>query len=277
MQNPLETRTPLAGRLDRLGLYLVVPLLCCAYFYAVFRRIAAALPAGLALSVLVLMTIHMGEKRSLKGREEALRRRIGGEMAIESLLVQSPESATSNVIGWLCQVLALDQFEPVDNGTIAHHEMGSIFISCLQKHPSGIATVDDVLCAIRNARQHSVDIVIVCATCDFSPQAEQVAEEATPRTRLLGRSGLISMAGVAAPASDEQLRALGKRRRQKFRHEIWKTRILDPAKKRRYLLYGVGLSLLYLASRQVIYVIPALVCLLLFGLCRRKKAGRFTL
>ncbi|MCL1963458.1 MAG: hypothetical protein FWF69_00145, partial [Firmicutes bacterium] len=99
----------------------------------------------------------------------------------------------------------------------------------------------------------------------------------TPRPRLLGRDELIKMAGVAAPATDEQLRALGKRRRQKFRRELWQARILDPGKRRKYLFYGLGLSALYLFTRQVIYVIPGLILLVLFALCRKKRNAKFTL
>lgn len=276
-QTPLASQTRMAGRLNRLGLYMLLALLCCAFFYFLMGHIYPALLAGAALSTLVIYTIRLGEKKTLARRETALRRQIGGEMAVDSLLLQSRRSATSNVTAWLTQVLALDSFQEKANGTIAAHESGRIFITCLQKHPSSKADEDDILCAVRHARREAADICIVCATCDFSAQAAQYAEDLSPRTRLLGRSGLISMAGVAAPADDEQLRTLGKQRRQKFRREVWQARLFDPAKKRRYMLYGVGLSLMYIFTRQVIYIIPALVCLALFGLCRRKKSARFTL
>lgn len=277
MQLPLQTRTRMAGRLDRLGLYLLVPTATTLWFYFLFQNIYPALPAGIALAVLILYTIHLFERRTLKRREDALRRRIGGEMAVDSLLLQSERSATNNVIAWLSEALSLDQFTAKAHGTLARHQSGLVFIHCLQKHPSSQASVDDVLAAVRLARRASADRCVLCATCDFSQTAIQCAADMTPVTRLLGRSQLIGMAGVVAPASDEQLRALGKRRRQKFRKEIWRARVFDPAKKRRYMLYGIGLSLMYLLTRQTIYVIPALVCLALFGLCRKAPRKKFTL
>ena len=277
MQNPFELKARLAGRIDRLGLYLLIILASIGWFYVLYGRIVPSLFAGLSLSVLIACAIRLGERKTLRRREAALRQRIGGEMAIESLLLQSKKSATNNIISWITQTLLLENFVHKANGVLADHESGRVFISCLQKHPSSQATVDDVLAAVRHARRETVDTCIVCATCDFSGQAIQHANELSPRTRLLGRSGLISMAGTAAPATDEQLRTLGKRRRQKFRRELWQKRLLDPGKKQRYLLYGIGLSLMYLLTKQLIYIIPAMICLGLFALCRRKPSGRFTL
>lgn len=277
MDSPLRSSTRLAGRIDRLGLYLLILLLCVGWFYLLWGKAVPAAAAGFALSLLLQRTIQLGEKRTLAHREMALRRRIGGEMAVDSLLLQSSASATSNAATWLSQVLTLRGFQPKAHGLLAQHESGKIWLSCLQKHASCPAGPDEVLSCVRHARRESADICIICSISPFTAEASQLAEDMTPRTRLLGRDGLISLAGIAAPATDEQLRALGKRRRQKFRRELWQARILDPAKKRRYLLYGLGLMFMYLLTRQVIYVIPALVCLLLFAFCRRKKAAKFSL
>jgi len=267
----------LAGRIDRLGLYLLSTAACFAWFYFLWGQAVPAMAAGLSLSVLVLRTVSLGEKRTLDRREAALRRRIGGEMAVDSLLLQSAQSATSNAAAWLSQVIALQDFQPKAHGILAKHEAGRVFIACLQRHASSPSDCDDVLACARRARRESADICIVCSTSDFTGQAAALAGDIAPRTRLLGRSGLIEMAGLAAPATDEQLRALGKRQRKQFRRELWQARILDPGKKRKYLLYGLGLSFLYLLTRQAVYIVPSLVCLALFALCRRKKQSRFTI
>lgn len=277
MQTPLQSPTQLAGRIDRLGLYLLTFLLCFGWFYALFGLVWPALAAGFGLSVLAVRTFQLGEKRTLARREAALRRRIGGEMAVDSLLLQSQENAASNAASWLTQALPLTDFAPRGGGVLARHETGLVYISCVQKHASGTAGCDDVLARVRDARREDADICIVCSTCAFKQDAVMLAEEMTPKTRLLGRDGLIGMAGLSAPATDEQLRTLGKRRRREFRRELITARLLNPDKKRRYALYGLGLSALYLFTRQVIYVIPAVVCLVLFAFCRRKKHAKFSL
>jgi len=278
MQAPLGSPTRLAGRLDRLGLCLLILGLSFAWFYFLWGRAMPALAAGLALSALIARTVHLGEKRTLAGREAALRRRIGGEMAVDSLLLQPPASAASNAAAWLSQVVALADFRPKAHGILARHDTaGLIWIACLQKHGAHPAGCDDLLACVRHARREKADLCVVCSTAPFGQEAINLSEEITPRTRLMGRDELIKLAGIAAPATNEQLRALGRRRRQKFRRELWQARILDFRKKRKYLTYGLGLTALYLFTRQVIYVIPALALLLLFALCHTKKSARFTL
>ncbi len=277
MQSPLESPTRLAERIDRFGLYALVLLISCGWFYLLWGAILPSLSAGVALALLVLQTVRLGEKRTLARRETALRRRIGGEMAVDSLLLQSPANAVSNAAAWLSQALTLTDFATKEHGMIAQHTQGAVWIECLQRHASAPADCDEILATVRNAREENADICIVCSTSDFTSQASALAEDLTPRTRLLGRAGLIGMAGLAAPATNEQLQTLGKRRKQKFRKELLKARILDPTKKRRYAIYGIGLSLLYVLTKQILYAIPALVCLLLFAFCRRKASKVFTL
>lgn len=277
MQPPLQSPTRLAGRIDRLGLCLLLLLLCFAWFYFLWGNVLAGAVSSAAMTVLIQCTIRLGEKRTLSRREDTLRRRIGGEMAVDSLLLQTPVNAASNAAAWLMQTLTLTDFDQREDGILARYDAQSVWIACIQHHPSSPTDCDAVLACIRNARRESADICIICATSDFTQAAVVLSEDVSPRTRLLGRSGLIHMAGIAAPATDEQLRALGKRRRQKFRRELFQARILDPAKKRRYLLYGIGLSLLYVFMRQLVYIIPAMVCLCLFALCRKKPKRKFSI
>lgn len=277
MQPPLQSPTRLAGRIDRLGLCLLALLLSFAWFFYLFSSLLPAALSAAAMTALILQTVRLGEKRTLDKREMALRRRIGGEMAVDSLLLQTSTSAASNVAAWLTQAISLSGFIPKEDGILAQYEKESVFIACIQQHASTPAGCDATLSCIRNARRENADICVICSTSDFSQEAILLVEDVSPKTRLLGRSGLIHMAGVTVPATDEQLRTLGKRHRRKFKRSIFQARILDPAKKRRYLFYGAGLSLMYLLTRQTIHLIPALVCLLLVALCRRKPKQKFTI
>ena len=277
MQPPLQSPTRLAGRIDRLGLCLLLLLISFAWFFFSFRAVVPAALSAVAMTVIFLQTIRLGEKRTLSRREKALRERIGGEMAVDSLLLQTPVSAASNAAAWLTQALSLSNFTPKEDGVLALYEKESVFIACIQQHASTATSYDATLACIRRARRENADICIVCSTSDFSQEAVLLVEDLSPKTRLLGRPGLIHMAGKTAPATDEQLRALGKRRRQKFKRSLFQARILDPAKKRRYLFYGAGLSLMYLLTHQLIHLIPALVCLILVALCQRKPNHKFSI
>ncbi len=276
MQPPLQRKTRLAGRIDRLGLSLLILTACVLWFYAVFGRALPALAAGTALALLALRTIQLGENRTLLRREAALRRRIGGEMAVDALLVMSGRDAAANAASWLAQALPLTDFAAKARGMLAAHEGRRVWIACLQRHASTPASCDDVLGCVRDARREGADICVAASTSGFAADAIRLAEALSPRTRLLGRDGLIEMAGSAAPATDAQLSSLGRGGRAP-RRDLILARVLDPGKKRRYALYGVGLTVMYLASRQPVYLVPGFVCLALCALCRRKKKTKFTL
>ena len=75
------------------------------------------------------------------------------------------------------------------------------------------------------------------------------------------------LAGRACPATDEQLAALGRRRKRPAAPGIARG-ILRRDKAKRYLMYGVGLMLLHVATGLNYYQVPGAVCLVLGTLCR---------
>ncbi|HML46430.1 MAG TPA: hypothetical protein PKE04_06745 [Clostridia bacterium] len=270
---PLERPTRLSGRLDRIGLRLLILILCVAWFYLLWGRLLQATLAGLALACLWYLTIRLGERRSLATREQSLRRKIGGQLAVDSLILQSAQSAASNAATWLSSCLPMQDFQQVDQGVLTNSEGKSVFIACLQKHPGARASPDDVLHAVRDARGHSADICIVCATCPFSTEAVLLAEDQQPKTRLLGRDKLIQIAGAVTPATNEQLHELGKKQNKaRFNAALWKARLIQPGKAKRYGAYGLGMMAMLAVTRQWVYTIPAVACLLLFYLSRRERS-----
>lgn len=277
MGSPLKSRTRTASRIDRIGVCLAVVALCCAYFAWLWRRALPALIAGAALAYLLLRTLHLLERRTLLRREKQLRRRLGGEMAVDSLLLQSQENAVANAAAWLKEPMALSDFTPATGGLIAMRGGIRLFIACLQKHRGGRASPDDVLSCLRRAREADAEMVVLCATCAFSPEAAALAGETDPRAQLIGRETLCELAGLVAPATDEQLRALGQRSRGRLRRLRLLSRALDPTKAGRYALYGLTLLGMYALSRRLLCLVFAAICLLLFALCRRKPKKKLSL
>lgn len=270
---PLERPTRLAGRLDRIGLRLFILILCVAWFYLLWGRLIPAVLAGLALACLWYLAIRLGERRSLVTREQSLRRKIGGQLAVDSLILQSPQSAASNVATWLSSCLPLHAFQQTEQGVLTSSEDKSVFIACLQKHSGARANPDDVLRAVRDARGLGADVCIVCATCPFSSDAVLLAEDLQPKTRLLGRDGLIGIAGTVAPATNEQLHELGKKQNKaRFNAALWKARLIQPGKAKRYGAYGLGMLVMLAVTQQWVYTLPAAACLLLFYLSRRQPS-----
>ncbi|GHU66343.1 hypothetical protein FACS1894184_04090 [Clostridia bacterium] len=275
---PLDRPTPLSGRIDRIGLRALIIALSVGWFYLLWARPWPAVAAGAALAALWMMAIRLGEKRTLAARETSLRRRIGGQLAVDSLMLQTEVSAAANAASWLSELVPMSDFEQTGDGVIALSEGRRVYVQCIRKHSSSRAGRDDVLAAVRTAREHSIDVCVVCATCPFASEAVLLAEEMVPRTRLLGREGLIRIAGVAAPATNEQLQELGRRQRdRRFDPELWKARLLQPGKGKRYGVYGLGMLVMLIVTRHWAYIVPSAVCLLLFYLSRRQKVSAFEL
>ncbi|GHU73653.1 hypothetical protein AGMMS49992_12960 [Clostridia bacterium] len=275
---PLDHPTPVSGRIDRVGLRLLILALCVGWFYLLWAQPWPALAAGIALAILWMFVIKLGEQRSLAARETSLRRRIGGQIAVDSLILQSAASASANAATWLSELIPLIGFEQADDGVTAQSDGKRVYIVCLRKHGSSKAGRDDVLASVRSAREHGADVCVVCATCPFASEAVLLAEELQPRTRLLGREGLIRIAGVAAPATNEQLRDLGRRARdRRFDPALWKARLLQNGKSKRYGLYGLGMLAMLIVTRHWAYIVPSVLCLLLFYLSRRQKVKAFEL
>lgn len=84
----------------------------------------------------------------------------------------------------------------------------SVWIACLRATPAAArrATTCSPACAPRGARRRTS--ASSAPPGAFCADAVALSSELSPKTRLLGRSGLMDMAGAAAPATDEQLRAL---------------------------------------------------------------------
>jgi hypothetical protein len=275
---PLDRRTPASTWIDRVGLRLLILLLSVGWFYLLWAKLWPALLAGGALAALWMLALRLGERRTLASRETSLRRRIGGQIAVDSLVMQSAASAAANTATWLSGLLPLTDFERTADGVLARSDDRQVYIHCIRKHPTSKAGRDDILSCVRAARELSVDVCVVCATCPFAPEAVILAEDMSIRTRLLGREGLIRIAGVAAPATNEQLQELGRRQRdRRFDPNLWKERLLQSGKGKRYGLYGLGMLAMLTVTRHWAYAVPAAVCLLLFYLSRRRKTTAFEL
>ncbi|MDR1569379.1 MAG: restriction endonuclease [Oscillospiraceae bacterium] len=275
---PLERPTQISGRIDRVGLRALIFALCFAWFYLLWGKAIQAACAGAALAILWYQAIRYGEQRTLAARETSLRRKIGGQLAVDSLIFQTASNAASNAANWIAHSLPLTDFKQSGDGVIARLGERRVYIECVRKHPSSRVGRDDVLGAVREARALSVDTCVICATCAFAAEAVSLAEDLQPRTRLLGKDALIVLAGAAAPATNEQLQELGRRERgRRFNASAWKARLLQPGKARRYGAYGLGMLVMLVVTRQWVYSIPSVVCLLLFYISRRHKVGSLEL
>lgn len=87
------SRSPQAGWLDAVGLRLGILAGCEVWFFALWGVGLPAILAGGALAAMIFLALRLLKKRRVVRKEQALRRRIGGELALEELLLAPAKKA----------------------------------------------------------------------------------------------------------------------------------------------------------------------------------------
>lgn len=267
---------PLRMLLDSLGMRLALTALSLGWFTWLWGAGVPALLAGLALSVMLQLALRRGRSRLVEKREAALRQRLGGEMVLEDLLYCPEHQAHFRCALLLGQRYPLTLLRVADGGILCRQGRETLLVMCLCLPPEEEADAGALLALARKVRESGAERGVVCVTGKIGRGAQAFADASPVKLRLIDRQTLLNLAGRASPATDGQLVALGRRRhRMPLKAAI--DAVLQPDKARRFLVCGLGLTLMYLLTRLKWYPVPALVCLALSALCRLRKAPPDTL
>lgn len=257
-------KTALASAADHLLRVLLAWAAGVGWFVALWGLCLPALTAGTALGGLFWLCARLLGKKQVQKKEAALRQTLGGELALEKLLLASPDEAAFQCVQWLQARTRLQ----IESGGLGMWDGETVLFRLFAQHPGTEISSQQVSETIRKARQAQVQRILLCTTAPLSSAACRLAETAEPSLRLVGREELIQLAGACCPATDEDLCRLKQRKpKRRFARE-WMKIILHPSRAKRYFWYGVGLAALTLATGQRFYPIPAAVCLLLFAGCK---------
>ncbi len=271
MQQYLE-KTRLGSTLDTLGLRLLVLACCVLWFIFLWGVTLAALIAGTAFFLLVSLAIRLGKQKTLVHREQALRQRIGGELAVSALPLSPPRQAHFEASLWLTLAYPLHLDRITEDGVLCKLGEETLLVRCLNRHDSIPVSAQDIIDAQRACLRYQADRCVLCAAASLSAPARAQLGQAEPPVKVVGKDRLIRLAGAAAPVTDRQLVELGARKKRSAGVRVWLDHILAPHRSRRYLLYGAGLLLLYFITRLPYYPVPAVICLSLALLSRLRRA-----
>ena len=257
-------KTALASAADHLLRVLLAWAAGIGWFVALWGLCLPALTAGTALGGLFWLCARLLGKKQVQKKEAALRQTLGGELALEKLLLVSPTEAAFQCVQWLQARTRLQ----IESGGLGMWDGETVLFRLFAQHPGTEISSQQVSETIRKARQAQVQRILLCTTAPLSSAACRLAETAEPSLRLVGREELIQLAGACCPATDEDLCRLKKCKPKRRSAREWLKIILHPSRAKRYFWYGVGLAALTLATGQRFYPIPAAVCLLLFAGCK---------
>lgn len=256
---------------DRLLRALAACTLGIGWFVALWGLCLPALTAGLALGTLLWLCARQFSKHITRRREEQMRRMIGGELALNRLLLEPPRKAAFQCALWLAPRYPLVMQKALERGVTGMLDGKKSWIYLIAQHPSQKVTAQQIVLCAREARERQMEQTLLCLTAPAEAEAIAYAGSLDPPMRVIGRDELTELAGYAHPATDEDLRSLKRQKRTRRSPKDWLAVILDASRARQYFWYGMGLSLFALLTGSGYYPFPAAVCLGLFVGCKLRE------
>ena len=273
MMSPFDRKNKLASCLDHLALRALLFALCVGYFFFLWRSGPASLLCGGALFLLVVLTLMLLERRTLKRRDRMLRERVGGMIALEELIMLPGRAACQRVCDLLCETLSAESL----GGAVMRYGGETWLVRCAQCLQGSSASQGDVLSAHRARIEAGADKVALVSTAAFSPEATRAAEWADPPVRLISGRQLALLFGRLHPATDEEIARHAQHQKKPFSWRRIRALALAPAKLRRYLLCALLLLLFYFAAGSMAALLASLLSFMLAILCDRENRRSFTL
>lgn len=257
--------------LDALGFHGLMLFFCCGWFFLLWGVRIQTLLAGGAFYGLCLLIRRKTRDGRLFQKEKKLRRRIGGELKLESMLMEPAGQAHFECAMYLSlsENFALERI--TDAGVLCRKGEESMLVSFLQLPFSEKVGARDVLLLQKAAQALPAGQVYLCVPCPIGEDARKQGEGPV-NVRFVERDTLIAHLGAAFPATDRQLVELGRQNKRKLPLKQAGWVLFAPEKAKRYALYGGLLLFLYTLTGLFYYAVPGLLCLLLFTVshCRRR-------
>lgn len=266
-------RNRLSEFMDGLGVCALLYLLALLWFAWLWGLNAASLLAGAALGTLMWTGRQQWRKRNVARREKALRCRLGAELMLESMLMAEPKEAHFRAALLLAERWPITLQTAKDEGVLCRQEEESLLIQCIRMPEDGELSVGELVSAQRAVRKLGADRAVLCVLGKVPPRVAARVEDALVPLRIIRRDVLLTLAGQYAPATDEQLIELGRRRRRPAGQGSITRLIFRRDKARRYHLYGLMMLLLYVLTGMRLYAVPGMVCLTMSVMCRWGKPG----
>ncbi len=266
MQSYLR-KARLSTLMDTLGLGLLLLALGIGWFVRLWGLGLPALVGGTALGILGQTGVGQLRRRTVARREAALRRRLGGELMLEDMLLAPARQAHFQAALLLGAEYPLTMERVTDEGMLCRSGEERLLVSCIPLPEEAEAGPGALAGVQRACRRHGVRRGVACVTGRVSPKTEAWAAEGCIPVKVIRRDALLRLAGAMSPATDAQLVALGQRKKRLAPGGLRRS-ILRRDKAKTYMLYGLGLVLMYLVTGMKYYPVPGCVCLALAALCR---------
>ena len=266
-------RNRLSETLDGLGVAALLYLLGAGWFTWLWGLNAASLLAGAALGTLLWTARCQWRRHTVDRREKARRSRLGAELMLESMLFAEPKEAHFRAALLLAEKWPITMQSVKEEGVICRQGEETLLIQCIRIPTDGEISVGDLLSAQRAVKRLKADRAVLCVLGKVAPKTAARAEQALVPLRIIRRETLLGIAGRCAPATDEQLIELGKRRKRPDGQGSFVRLVFRNDKARRYHLYGQMMLILYILTDARLYAVPGMVCLTMAVMSQIARSG----
>lgn len=261
-------KTTLATILDHVFRVLAAWLAGTAWFISLWGLQLTAFTAGVALGAMVWICVRQFAKHTTQKREQHMRQLIGGELALDRLLLEDSQKAVLHAALWIASRYPIKIEKRSNTYLYGTLEGCPTIVQMIIQHKSmPIHTQQIVECA-REFRKQSAELCLLCTTAPVGREAADYAAGLNPPIQIISRDELIRLAGYHSPATDEDLQKLARQKRTRRSLKEWLAVIMDSSRAKRYFWYGTGMGLLALITGSGFYPVPAVLCLGLYGACK---------
>lgn len=267
-------KTPLASAADHLLRVFIAVAAGVGWFVSLWGLSLPSLCAGVAMGGLFWLCVRLFGKKSVQKKEALMRRMLGGEIALDKLLLLPPRHAAFQAALWLAPKAPVEMRKALPWGVLGQLKGKSTYIRLIAQHKSLEVNAQQVVEVVREMEEHHAQRCFLCLTAPLSREAAAYADNS--EIRVVSREEMTALAGSCSPATDEELCSLKRKKRKRRTLAQWAAIVFNAGRARRYFWYGLGLTALAVFTRQGFYPIPAALCLLLFAGCKiyQQKAGR---
>lgn len=266
-------RNRLSGMMDALGTAAVIYGAAALWFAWLWGLSIPTLLAGASLGTLMWMARCCWRRSRVARREQALRWRIGAELLLEELLLSDAKTAHEKMAQLIARRWAIHVEGVTEAGALCRQGKELLLLICLRVPEESELSPGDLAAAQRAVRKSGADRGVICTLGKASPKALARAEQTALPLRIIRRETLLLLAGQAYPATDEQLVALGRRRRRPAEQGGILMLVFRRDKARRYFAYGLMMTLLYVITGVRAYAVPGMACLTMAVLSRTGRSA----
>lgn len=266
-------RNRLSEVMDGLGMTCLIYGMAVAWFMWLWGVTVPAMLAGAALGTLLQLGRSRLRRRHVKRKERVLRSRLGAELMLEELLLSEAKEAHTRSAMLLAQRWPIVVESEGEDGVLCRYGDEILLVQCLRMPQDGALSAGDLAAAQRAVRRCAANRGILCVLGRCPAQLLVRAEQTPIPLRIIRRELLLELAGRTAPATDEQLVALGKRRRKAAGRGGVLQLVFRRDKARRYFLYGLAMVEMYVLTGVRVYAVPGMVCLTMAVLSRTSRGS----